>query len=118
MKRDHLFHDTTPQEDLDLYVAVCQKLFDPLDKIDCELTCLERGALMKIKARLLGYKKGNLTQYCAILYHVMKWVIPQFEHTRQVQIVKMSDGESVITCYCRSWEKEDGHADICMLFFG
>ena len=63
MKRDYLFHDTTPQEDLDLSLSVCQKLFDAVDTIDCGLTSLEKGALMKIKAKLLGDNKGNLPQY-------------------------------------------------------
>ena len=76
VKRDYLFHDTTPQKDLDLSLSVCQRLFDTVDTIDCGLTSLEKGALMKTKAKLLGGKKGNLPQYRAILYHVMKWVIP------------------------------------------
>ena len=63
VKRDYLFHDTTPQEDLDLSLSVCQRLFDTVDTIDCGLTSLEKGALMKIKAKLLGDKKGNLPQY-------------------------------------------------------
>ena len=40
VKRDYLFHDTTPQEDLDLSLSVCQKLFDTVDIIDCGLTSL------------------------------------------------------------------------------
>ena len=105
VKRDYVSHDTTPQDDLNLSISVCQRLFDTVDKINDGLTNLEQGALMKIKAKLLGDKKGNLPQYRAILYHVMKWVIPRFEHTRTVTVVKMSDGESVLTCSCRSWEK-------------
>jgi len=78
VKRDYLCHDPTPQEDLNLSTAVGQRLFDTVEKINIGLTSLEQGALMKIKAKLLGDKKGNLPQYRAILYHVMKWTIPQF----------------------------------------
>jgi hypothetical protein len=105
VKRDSLCHDNTPQEDLNLSTTVCQRLFDTVEKIITGLTSLNKGVLMKIKAKLLGDKKGNLPQYQTILYHVIKWVIPRFEHTRTVEVVKMSDEESVLTCSCRSWEK-------------
>ena len=105
VKRDYVNHDTSPEDDLELPIGVVDALLKEAEEAMVGVTPRERRAIRELKEKLVGRKKGNLPQYQMILFHVMMYVIPRFERTRVLKIVRMKDGEQVLVCSCMMWEK-------------
>ena len=104
VKKDYKNYDTSPDDELQLSLGVCEALLNNLNEAMYGVTTREKKIISELQSKLLGDKRGNLYQYQTIILHVMMCLIPQFEHTMVVEIVEMSDGEYVLVCLCRTWE--------------
>jgi hypothetical protein len=105
MKRDYKQYDTVSDEELEECAGVVEGLVATTAEMMEGVTPYEKKAIRELKEKLLGRKKGNIPEYNAILLHVAMWVIPRFEHTRTVNISRMTNGDVVLVCSCPLWEK-------------
>ena len=80
---------------------------DRFDRHSDALNQSERKVLREIKDKLLGSKKENTKEYKLILNKITRNVIPRFERTRALKIIKLPSGEYLLTCaLCRYWKKQ------------
>ena len=107
VKRNYDEYDTLPHEDLNLQINVCEQMTKLLDIKAVEKS--SRKKFRELKDKLLGFKRGALPEYLQILYKAMNHIIPRFEHTRRLNVIQWIDGEWLLTCSCRIYEKT-GHA--------
>jgi len=88
--------------ELGMSIDEINKLFDNEDSAskEEELEGTEMKKLDKLKVRLLGNRTSVTTEYRTMLHESMKYIIPRFERTRVVKLVRMSDGTWVLVCSC------------------
>ena len=106
MKRDYANHGRSTDEELGMAIKFCDSLMNSYHNQIEELSGSALKVVRDIKDKLLGAKKGNIKEYKILLNAVMGFVIPRYERTRVVKIVRMVDGQHILTCLsCRYFEK-------------
>jgi len=101
VKRVYFDHDTTPDEDLDLPLSICQSLFDKIDESNAivQMKANEKKQLKEEKEKLFTGGKKALDEYKSILRRVMVHVIPSYERTRTVQVLPgINTNEWILVC--------------------
>ena len=78
----------------------------------------EKKAIRDIVEKRLGNTSGAaLDQYQDIFLHIARHVIPRYERTRVVQLMKFDNDEWVLVCSCPFLEKMGEHVDTCTKFW-
>ena len=69
------------------------------------VTTVERAVINNLREKLVGDCKGSLPEYRKVLASAMNYIIPRFEHTREVIIHNTSSRDHILTCSCELSDK-------------